>query len=168
MSTWVDRQGLYARFGEEFIQKLARRRDFDCDANDGDGGYTENETKKRVECVIDLAISDAKEWMLWKISCNFPINEFNALLNQDKDFSFLKSHHIKLTIAMLKTGGDCTECEACQKEIGDILCDQICTDDGICIPSRKRSKFLVEKTSPSCLPTNLCCGCGSEGCCCGT
>jgi len=167
MSTWVDRQGLYNRYGQEYIEKLARRRDFDPSANGGSGGYVENTSSTRVNEIINIAIEDAKTWMLWKISCCFNIQDFNLLLADNKEFSFLQRFHIKLTIILLKHGGDCAQCDECKAEISEVCsCSEICTDDGICIPSRKRSKFSVEKTEPSCLPTKVCCGSCSNRCSC--
>lgn len=169
MSTWIDKQGLYLRYGQEFIDKLAIRRDFDCEANDGDGGYIANETRKRLDCIINVAIEDAKEWILWKISSCYSIVEFNKFLDEEKDFSFIKRFHIKLTITMLKFGGDCKECDDCKEELSEICSTkEICTDDGICIPSKKKSVFAVESTAPSCLPTSVCCGCDSHRCACGS
>lgn len=168
MSTWTTKAGLYTRYGQEFIDKLARRRDFDPDAGEH-GAYVENENCERVNQVICTAIEDAKTWILWKLSCCFDIKEFNRLLEEGDEFSFIQTFHSKLSITFLKSGGDCQECDECKEEISMVCsCKQICSDNGICLPSTKRSRFSVEPTPASCWPENRCCStCGPTGCSCG-
>ncbi len=169
MPTWVDREGLEKRYGGEFVAQLARRRDWDPTADGGEGAYVENETPERVEEIIELAISDAKEWILWKLSCCYPIKDIQNLLDEGKHFSSILRYHIKLTITMLKFGGDCSDCDSCKAEISELCnCSELCTDDGICIKSKNRSVFAVEDTGPSCMPKSPCCSCNNLECCCGS
>lgn len=160
--TWATKEDLVLRYGEEFVDKLARRRDWDEDAE----MYVEDNSDERVNEVIEAALEDAKNWLTWKISCCFPIKAFNDLIISGQSFSFVKRFHIKMTIIMLKDGGDCAECKECQDEFSKFCeCSKLCTDEGECIVSKSKSRFAVEKTSPSCWPKNICCG--QETCCCG-
>lgn len=161
--TWAVKTDLVKRYGGEFVDKLARRRDYDPDTET----YVEDNSDERINEVVDLALEDAKNWLSWKISCCFNIKAFNDLVNSGKSFSFIKKMHIKMTIAILKEGGDCVACIECQDEFSKFCdCGQLCTDDGECIIAKSKSKFAVEKTPPSCWPSSLCC-CNESVCCCG-
>lgn len=158
---WATKEDLVKRYGGEFVDKLARRRDYDPETET----YVEDNSEERINEVIDLALEDAKYWLTWKISCCFSIKAFNDLIDSGQSFSFLKKFHIKMTIIMLKDGGDCVECKECQDEFSKFCeCSKFCTDEGECLVSKSKSKFAVEKTKESCWPTNLCCD--QKDCCC--
>lgn len=162
--SWATKEDLCKRFGQEFVDKLARRRDYDRASET----YVEDDSCTRMNEVIDLALQDAKDWMMWKISCCFPIKTFNELILAGETFSFIKRAHIKMTIAILKEGGDCPACEECKDDFSSFCaCKKLCSDNGECIIAISKSKFAIEETSPSCWPENLCCGCADTGCCCG-
>lgn len=156
---WATEEDLILRYGEEFIDKLSLRNDF----NETAEAYVANEDPARMQSVVQAALDDAKNWLLWKISCCFNLSDFNSL----GDVSFIKKFHIKMTIIMLKDGGDCQECKECQDEFADFCnCGRICDNLGVCISSTSKSKFAVQDMGKSCLPTNFCCSCGDK-CCCG-
>lgn len=160
--SWATKEDLEKRYGDEFVNKLARRRDWD----EASGTYVEDNTDQRVDEVIELALEDAQDWLSFKISCCFSLKAFNDLIDAGKNFAFLKRMHIKMTIAILKDGGDCAACEECKDEFQKFCdCGKLCTDDGECLVSSSKSRFAVEKTDPSCWPTNVCCG--KKDCCCG-
>lgn len=157
MSTWATKADLVLRYGQEYIEKAALRRDFNEDADD----YVADESCDRINEVICAALEDAKEWLLWKISCSFNLADFNNL----DDINYIKIFHMRLTIAMLKEGGDC---EKCQKEFSEFCaCGQICDINGKCITKTKISLIAVEQMPKSCLPQNVCCGCLPNRCDCG-
>lgn len=159
MATWATKEDLVLRYGQEYVEKLAIRRDWNEDAE----AYVADESPERIDQVINAALQDAKDWLLWKISCCFNIVDFNALA----EVSFVKRFHIKLTIIMLKDGGDCQECKECQDEFSDFCsCGSICDINGNCISKPTIGLIAVEKMPRSCLPQNYCCGCNSHRCCC--
>lgn len=160
--TWATKEDLEIRYGQEFVDKLARRRDYDEDTET----YVEDNTPERINEVIETALDDAKHWILWKIGCCYSSKAFNDLINLGQTFSYVKRIHIKMAIAILKDGGDCAGCKECQDEFSSFCaCGKLCSDEGECLIPTSKSKFAVEKTDPSCWPTNLCCG--KKDCCCG-
>ncbi len=160
MATWATKADLILRYGQDVIEKMALRRDFNEEADD----YVANETPERIDQVIETALQDAKDWILWKISCCFSLSEFLNL----GDVNYIKRFHIKLTIAMLKDGGECKDCDDCKEEFSEFCsCGQICDVNGKCITKSKMSLIAVEKIEKSCLPENYCCACRNYRCNCG-
>ena len=125
--TWAAKEDLYARFGQEFINKLAIRRNYDEETE----SYVASEDDESIENVLNTALEDAKTLILGKLSCKFA----NFQIVNTMDFPSIKQWHIKMTIEVLKQGGDCTACD-CTK-LDEFLCTNICTEDGFCLTSIK-------------------------------
>lgn len=148
-SSWATIDDLYARYGEEFIDKLSIRRYYDTEV----GSYIADETKEGFFKVQSLALCDAKALILEKLSC-----KFSSLKQLDTtSFSAIKQWHIKVTIETLKAGGDCRACACMEDLVKFTECSSICNDDGICLPSKKT--FINVFRDP------FECGCESKGCC---
>lgn len=140
-STWATIEDLYQRFGDEYVDKLAIRRVWDSTLEQ----YVADESPEGKEMVLELALCDAKQYLKQKIGCCYGSVE---LLDQYV-FLSIKSWHIKLTIETLKVGGDCYSCTECNKSFDDFCgCNSICSQDGVCLPSKKT--FI--EVSESCFP----------------
>ena len=140
-TSWATVDDLYARCGEEYIDKLSTRSNYDHEL----GTYVADETKEGRFRVTALALCDARDLLKRKIACKFGKVE----LLDSKVFSAIKQWHIKLTIETLKAGGDCSGC-ACVTEIDQYLdCGVVCSDDGACLPSNK-TFFSISKSKFPC------------------
>lgn len=150
LTTWATVDDLYDRYGEEFVDKLSIRRNYDSSI----GSYVADESPEGKFRVQMLALEDAKNLIITKLSCKF---SGVALLN-DFYFAAIKQWHIKLTIETLKIGGDCWACE-CNTHLDSFIdCGSICSEDGQCLVSKK--------TFISASVAHFPCEClGSCGCC---
>lgn len=148
--SWATIKDLYARFGEEYVNKLGIRRNFDLETD----SYVASEDCKSVKSVLETALADAKQLILYKLACKFKDYEKVNTTN----FSIIKQWHIKTTIEILKVGGDCTSCD-CEGLDGFINCGTVCTDDGVCL-KKKVSGISVS------VPKYPCEGCKGECKCC--
>ena len=127
-STWATPEDLYERFGDEFVDKLAIRRKWNSEIED----YVADESDEGKLAVIELALEDAKQLLLQKLSCLY--GELTLLEDDTYAFTSILQWHIKLTIETLKIGGDCYAC-ACIGDLDKFLgCGTICTPDGVCLP----------------------------------
>lgn len=149
-TSWATTDDLYDRFGDEYVDKLATRRNW----NEASEMYVADENDEAKEKVLCLALCDAKSLLLQKLQCKFA--DVSPL--ETANFPGIKQLHIKLTIQTLKAGGDCSGCE-CNEEIDKyIACGTICTDDGICLVS---SQTFISATE-----AHFKCECqGHCGCC---
>lgn len=131
--TWATKEDLYARFGDEVIDKLAIRSDWD----KYDQSYVANESCKAKDQILDLALEDAKNLIIHKLSCIYS----NYSLVQSEDFvcPVLKQWHIKTTFEVLKAGGDCSSCN-CEKLDEFLKCNTLCSDGGVCLS--RNSTFI--------------------------
>lgn len=146
--TWALIEDLYARFGDEYVDKLAVRRKWDETIQD----YVADQSEEARTEVLELALEDAKALILQKLSCLF-----SGLENlETSDFPAIKIWHIKMTIEVLKKGGDCTACD-CAALDEFLKCGSVCTEDGVCLS--KKSTFIT--VSDSQFP----CECFPKGCC---
>lgn len=147
--SWATSEDLYERYGDEFINKLAIRRIWNPLIED----YIADETPQGISAVIELALSDAKIFLLQKISCKFG----NVDLINTLEFSAILLWHIRLTIDTLKVGGSCFKCTECIQEFD--MCTSFCSDDGICLPKKgvlisvSEAEFCCEK----CIGSSCCC-----------
>lgn len=126
--TWAVIQDLYARYGQEYVNKLGIRRN----KNEEAGRYVASESQEEIDAVLNIALEDAKQLVLQKLSCIYS----DYLKVNSLNFPYVKQWHIRLTIEILKVGGDCTQCD-CEKFDEFLKCNKICTDDGICLVSNK-------------------------------
>ena len=143
--TWATKEDLISRAGDEFVFKLALRRNFDCETE----SFVASENKKSVDKVIQLALDDAKSLILHKLSCKFA----NHLTVNDLNFPTIKIWHMKMTVDVLKANGDCTACD-CAKLDEFISCDTICSDNGVCLIG---NKSFIDVSTPS-FPCEACKG----------
>lgn len=129
LSTWASADDLYARFGDEYVDKLSIRRIWDNTIEQ----YVADESFEGREKVLNLALCDAKTLLKQKISKCFD----GVDLLDENIFPAIKQWHIKLSIETLKVGGDCFACVDCNKSF-DEFCEKssICTDDGICLTAK--------------------------------
>ena len=150
--TWATIQDLYTRFGDEFVDKLAVRRTWNASLQD----YVGNESREHLDLIIQTALDDAKSLLKQKLSCAYQ----NISILDEQTFSCIKQWHIKLTIDVLKVGGDCTSCK-CEGLDDFLKCGSICSDDGNCLVS-KSTFFSVSEAHFPCES----CGCGESRCSC--
>lgn len=128
-SSWATIQDLYDRFGEEYVDKLAVRRNWDAELK----MYVADETEAGKFKVLCLALQDAKNLLIRKLQCQY--TDIAAL--STSVFPAIKQLHIQLTIETLKNGGDCSSC-ACNTDIDKYIdCGTICNDAGECLVSNK-------------------------------
>lgn len=128
---WATKQDLYSRYGDELMDKLAVRRDWD----EYTESYVANESTTTKEEMLDIALEDAKQLIINKLSCYF-----SDFVNVNTyDYPVLKQWHIKTAIELLKVGGDCSACN-CEKLDEFLKCNTICTADGVCL--KKKSTFI--------------------------
>lgn len=150
-TTWATEEDLYTRYGDEFVDKLAIRRNWDEDEQQ----YVADESDEAKAAVIALALCDAQNLIIQKLSCLYSNTD---ILNTEL-FGALKQWHIRLTIETLKNGGDCMGC-ACNVDLDRYIgCGNICSDEGNCLVSTK-TFFSVTEAHFQCE-----CNC-SGGCCC--
>lgn len=147
-STWASVTDLYDRYGGEFVDKLSTRRFYDADA----GQYVADESAEGRLRVVSLALCDAKQMILQKLSCLYS----NIEILNDNIFMGLKQWHIRATISVLKANGDCYGCD-CIDDLDKFLkCGNICTEDGVCLNpnttfiSVSAAKFCCEKENCGC------------------
>lgn len=148
-TTWANVHDLYDRYGQEFVDKLAIRNNW----NEEFKAYVASEDEVSKMRVLTLAICDAKELIKRKIQCKYK----NISLLDEKLFYGIKQWHIKLTIDTLKLGGDCMSCDC--TELDKFLdCNSICSTDGVCLPSK--GTFLTASVAHfecECLGRCKCC-----------
>lgn len=158
---WAVKQDLVLRYGEEYIDKISTRNKYD----DTNNFYYADQTEASRGAVVDAALADAKAKLLFHISCCYDIRSIQYLIDsQNKSFSVIKTHHIKMTIAMLKSQGDCKDCDACEKEFKELCsCGLLMADDGT--KPKSLSKISVTEYE-SCIPKSNCCHCNKKDCCC--
>lgn len=151
MASWATIEDLYARYGDEFMDKISTRRVWDEDL----GTYVADESEANRHAVIQLALDDAEALLKYKIGCKYG----NVVWLDDTEFKIIKAWHIKLTIEALKIGGDCMACTECNTQFDSFLdCGSICDSDGVCLPSNKTFISASVAKYP--------CECkGSCGCC---
>lgn len=153
---WATKEDLVLRYGEEFVDKISTRNRFDSVNN----VYFADQSEASRNEVINAALADAKGQLLFELNCCFNIESIKNLIDQGESFSIVKTHHIKMTIAILKGQGDCEECDACKKEFKDLCsCGAIVSDSGL--KPRLISKISVTEYT-SCIPKNNCCSCNGE------
>lgn len=148
--TWATPTDLYERFGDEFVDNLSTRRNYDKTL----GRYVADERPEARLRVVQLALDDARAMIVRKLQCKYnDVVQLNTLY-----FPSIKQWHIKLAIETLQMGGDCSAC-ACNADLDKYLdCNSICTEDGICLTSK--STFI------SASEAHFKCECiGSCGCC---
>lgn len=128
-SSWANISDLYDRYGEEFIDKLSIRRNF----NETIQEYIADESSENKTRVQTLALCDARDMILSILSRHF--SNLTRLDNQI--FHGIKSWHIKFTIDLLKKGGDC---KGCKKDFEKFLeSNKICSGTE-CL--KKNSTFI--------------------------
>lgn len=128
-TSWASISEIYDRYGDEFVDKLSIRRKYDTDVQ----SYVADETKEGLFKVQMLALCDAKDLILEKLSCKFS----NLELLDTNNFPSIKQWHIRLTVETLKAGGDCRAC-ACIEDLNKFVdCNSICDDAGVCLKSKK-------------------------------
>lgn len=138
-NSWATICDLYDRYGEEFVDKLSIRRNWDDSVSD----YVADESKESMTRVQLLALDDARSILKEKISIFFL--KLNLL---DKyEFNSIKQWHIKLTIEALKKGGDCRGCD-CLSDFDEFLKGPICNDN-FCL-ERKGTFFSISKANFKC------------------
>lgn len=159
---WAKKEDLILRLGEKEIDKITTREVYDEETDT----YVGDVSKKSRDKVLDTFLEDAKAWMLWHLAQCYELTqkEISDLFDSGEEFRVILIHHIKLTTAMLKYGGDCDECDKCKEDFSN-LCNMtdICSESGVCI--KRTSRYAVSDIK-SCLPKDLCCGCHEEVCCC--
>lgn len=163
MATWATKDDLVLRYGEETINKLSTRRNWDSDSS----SYISDVNPESRNAVVEAALEDAKQELLMKIGCCYDIKAF-LRLEAVSSFSFIRSYHIKLTILMLKNGaGDCAACKECTDEFEKFCdCNKLCADNGEClVPEAYGSAFAVQEMPKSCLPKCICSSCEGSCCC---
>lgn len=118
-NSWATINDLYDRFGEEYVDKISIRRNYDPDLEN----YVADESKEGKTKVQLLALCDAMELLKSKLR-----NRYRGLAKLDTMYFYaVKQWHIKLTIQALKNGGDCASCE-CVAEICEEMKNPICND----------------------------------------
>lgn len=128
-TSWASISDIYDRYGDEFVDKLSIRRKYDTEVQ----SYVADETKEGLFKVQMLALCDAKDLILEKLSCKFSSLE----LLDTNNFPSIKQWHIRLTVETLKAGGDCRAC-ACIEDLNKFVdCNSICDDTGVCLKSKK-------------------------------
>lgn len=126
-NSWATIDDLYDRYGEEFVDKLSIRRNWNAELED----YVADESKSNMTRVQILALEDAKELLKSRMSLHFQkIEWLDTYL-----FYAVKQFHIRLTIETLKNGGDCSCCQ-CLEDLSTLLGGDICNDT-ICLPKKK-------------------------------
>lgn len=150
MATWATSEDLYSRYGDEFVDKVAIRRIWDEDL----GTYVADESTDGKEAVISLALEDAKNFILYKLSCHY--SDLTDLSDVTLYFPVIKQWHILLTIQMLQRGGDCTGC-ACVPAMEEYFkCGNICSENGVCLDdnstfiSASEAVFCCERKGDGC------------------
>lgn len=150
LSTWATIDDLYERFGDEFIDKLAIRRVWDETLEQ----YVADESQQAKNTVIHYALCDAKAIIKQKLSCLF----VSVNLLDTKIFPAIKIWHMKMTIEILKVGGDCLACTECNAKLDEWLkCNTVCSEDGDCLISKQTFIEVSESKFP--------CECEDKGCC---
>lgn len=149
MSAWAVGADLYSRFGDEFVDKLAIRRKWNNVLND----YVADESQVGKDAVIALALDDAKAMILQKLSCYY--SDLTSL--DTLNYPAIKQWHILLTIETLKRGGQCYGCECIAPMEEYFKCGSVCSDNGVCLVSKK--------TFISATEAEFCCEVCDEGCC---
>lgn len=141
MSTWATPYDLYARYGDEFIDKLSIRRVFDVTLDD----YVADESEEGKLKVLNLALCDSMVLLNQKLACCFS----NISILNEYSFPTVKQWHIRMAIEILRQGGDCSKCSGCQTEFFDwCKCASICSDDGVCLSSN--GTFMEASTAVFC------------------
>lgn len=151
-TSWATVEDLYARYGDEFMDKLGTRRIWD----EGLETYVADETDASRRAVIQLALDDAQSYLLYKIACKF----IGSSILSTELFNIIKSWHVKLAVETLKIGGDCTACTECNTGFDAFLaCGSICNMDGsVCLTSSKTFISASEYVSDcECLGRCGCC-----------
>lgn len=148
--TWATIHDLYDRYGQEFVDKLAIRRKWDPSIE----AYVADESRESICKVLSIALSDAKALIQKKLACRF--SGINLL--DEKFFPAIKIWHVRLTVETLKTGGDCLAC-ACNVEMEkDFDCGSICSEDGVCLTSKKTFiSVSTPKFECECMGVCKCC-----------
>lgn len=131
MSSWATKEDLYSRFGQEFVTKLAIRRNW----NNELSMWVASEGPTDIGAILNLALEDAKNIILQRLSCLF--SNYQAV--NSSSFSALKYWHIKTTIEVLKANGDCTGCK-CEDLDEFLKCNSLCDDSGFCLT--KKTTFI--------------------------
>lgn len=148
--TWAIKQDLYDRFGQEYMTKLAIRRNWDAINK----MWVASEQDVDIAKIINLALDDAKALIQTKLNCQFT----DASIVETTDFPAIKIWHMKMTIRVLEAGGDCAGCDC--TDLDKFICGQVCSPDGVCLSSAA-SVISVS------VPVFECeaCGCGGCTCC---
>lgn len=149
MSTWAIIEDLYSRLGEEYVNKLAIRNDWDEDTE----SYVANEDPEVIETRLNQALLDAKNLILQKLTCLYT----NVELLDEENFPAILIWHVRTTVEVLKAGGDCTSCN-CEQLDNFIKCNSICATSGVCLTSKKTFLFVSEaKFKCECMGVCSCC-----------
>lgn len=149
-STWATVEDLYDRFGDEAIDQISVRTVWDNVVQ----RYVTDESDEMKQKVINMALCDAREFIKLKMRCLYTGVE----LLDTQVFSAVKLWHIRLTIELLKLGGDCSGC-ACVNDLQEyIKCGSICSEEGNCL-SLKSSFLEVSEAVFCCELKGRGCGC---------
>ena len=135
-SSWATLNDLYDRFGEEYIDKLSIRNNYDESLED----YVADESRTNMIRVQLLALDDARDLILNKVNAVFK----NAHLFNTMIFPFIKQWHIKLTIGFLKRGG---ECSSCIEEFDENLKTSVLCSGNVCLEKRTTFFYASEYKS---------------------
>lgn len=148
LKSWATPADLYERYGQEFVDNLCIRRNYD----ESLGQYVGDVDPQSMLRVLNLALSDAKDMLISKMSVVF---KFSSELDLYY-FPAVKQWHIKLTIETLKVGGDCYAC-SCISDLETFLkSNKICTTEGLCL-GKKTSFISVSKATFPCECKSTCC-----------
>lgn len=146
---WATKEDLYTSFGQEFVDKLCIRRNWDAELED----YVASEDQESKDKVLNNALNMAKTVLIQRFRCSF---RFTTELDT-YNFPALLIWHQKTTIELLKIGGDCTLCK-CEGLDEWMKCNTLCTEDGsFCLP-KKGSILSASKAKWPC-------ECQDDGCC---
>jgi len=158
---WAKKEDLILRLGEKKVHELSSRYIFDEDCD----SFIKDEREDSRDRVINTFLEDARQWLLWELSRCYDnsAKEIQETIETGEEFRVILLHHIKLTVAMMKNGGDCEDCEKCKLDFTK-LCEssRICSESGVCF--ERKSRFSVTENK-SCMPKQVCC-CDEEVCCC--
>lgn len=144
-SSWANINDLYDRYGEEFVDKLSIRRNWDSTISE----YIADESKESKTRVQTLALCDSRDIIISKLRNRYS----NIHLLDNDSFHGIKHWHIKLTIELLKQGGDCKDCK---NELDKFLDENKICSEKECL--KKITTFIsATKAVFKCEPRGGCC-----------
>jgi len=160
---WATIDDLFTRYGEEYVNKLAVRRNYDKETK----GYIADESCENIKLVLCTALEDARDQLEFVISKCYNIKQLNEFISKDEEIKVIKRFHLRMAIAILKEGGDCEACDACEDKFYKICSEsKLCTESGLCLTKNPRI-YVTEYCDPH---KNLSwcnsCGCDDYKCRC--